>query len=122
MRLLLAVTGFAALALTVTGYTAAHYAGEYQKAQQSLHAMREASAKADLDAKTRYQSVPELRSVQRFGAPYNVTVVCEVTGSSEGAGGRRVPLSLQAGVRPGDLYVKTCRGLASTDPVPAPSS
>lgn len=53
--------------------------------------------------------VPSLRTSQSYGAPYNVTIVCTVAGSSEGQDDDRVPLDPDGAPRPGDLYVKTCR-------------
>lgn len=93
------------LAVTTVAFGVGFYAA--QRNATAANSKLKARDRLAEQTAERLLPVPSLRSVQRYGAPYNVTITCTVAGSSDGPD-RRAPLDLSAGPRPGDVYVKTC--------------
>jgi hypothetical protein len=98
----------------VLGYLALHDRAAAQHARAELTALQESVAAEARASKATRLPVPGARTVSEYHSPFNVRVVCDVTGSVRGANGARLPLNLSAAPKPGDLYVKTCRGFALT--------
>jgi hypothetical protein len=101
-------------ALVVLGYFALHNRTEAQHAHAELVALKQSVAAEAQASKATHLPVPSTHTVTEYHSPYNVRVVCDVTGSVRGANGVRLPLNLNVAPKPGDLYVKTCRGFALT--------
>ncbi len=97
--------GCAFLTVTTIAFGVAFYSA--QRYANTANAKLEARDRLAEQTAERLLPVPSLRTVQAYGAPYNVTITCTVAGSSDG-GNSRVPLDLSGGPRPGDVYVKTC--------------
>lgn len=95
------VLGVYATGMTVGYVAAARYA-------QTANGRLEAAERLDVKAADVFRPLPEARTVDVFGAPYNVTITCTVEGSALRNGGR-VPLDLGREPLPGDVYRKTCR-------------
>ena len=112
MRLAVAVAVIAGFVVTVTGYTTLHYRGLYNTEMAQKHA-RSVLA---VEYRDRWRKVPQSFTSVTFGAPYNVSLKCRVTGSAEGPNDTRVPLDLGRAAKPGDVYRKTCVATAPTDP------
>jgi len=97
--------------VVVLGYAAVHEAALAHDAQRRLADAQRSTATAERAKGGIFQAVPGSRTVSDYGAPYNVRVVCTVAGSVNGPHATRRPLDLHGTPRPGDVYVKTCRGL-----------
>ena len=106
MRLIAAVCVAAFLTVYGIAVTVAYLSAS--SAEQHAQAKLDAAVLLQDQAAAARIPVPSLRTVQAYGAPYNVTITCTVAGSSEATAGR-VPLDPDGAPRPGDLYVKTCR-------------
>jgi len=96
--------------VVVLGYAAVHEAALAHDAQRRLADAQRSTATAERAKGRMFQAVPGSRTVSDYGAPYNVRVVCTVSGSVGGRNESRRPLDLTSKPRPGDVYVKTCRG------------
>jgi hypothetical protein len=96
--------------VVVLGYLAIHNAAAARDAERRLGDLQRSTAAAESARAGMYRAVPHSRTVSDYGAPYNVRVVCTVAGSVGGPNGTRRPLDLKGTPRPGDVYVKTCRG------------
>jgi hypothetical protein len=81
--------------------------GELNRAQTQLERERNADASAAARAKRVYRPVPGSSTTADHGPPWNVHIVCVTTGSVRNGA---APLDLNVGPRPGDMYVRTCRG------------
>lgn len=94
------------LTVSTLTFAAAFFAADRYGDKQ--HRQVEAFQRFHDDQQARLLPVPSLASTSVYGAPYNLTIKCEVAGSSEGQNGSRVPLDVDGGPRVGDVYVKTC--------------
>ena len=98
--------------LVILGYIAQYNAQAARDARARLEALQRSTTAAERARKALYRPVPHSRTVNVFGAPFNVRVVCTISGSVRAKDGTRKPLDLAAKAQPGDVYVKTCRGYA----------
>jgi len=106
----------------LAGYVAVHNLHAARDARERLADLQRSIAAKERSREQLLQAVPNSRTVSDYGAPYNVRVVCTVAGSVNGPHATRRPLDLHGTPRPGDVYVKTCRGLprpAKTDAGPS---
>lgn len=97
--------------LVFAGYTAVHYRGEYRSLEASVRAENRLRDATSRKMTALFQPAPSGRSSQDLGAPFNVTIVCSISGSTV-RNGARVPLDLNAAPGVGDVYRKTCYGVA----------
>ena len=96
--------------VVVLGYVAVHNAAAARDAERRLTELQRSTAAAEQSRARLYQPVPGSRTVTDYGLPYDVRVVCTVSGSVKGNAATRTPLDLKKTPRSGDVYVKTCRG------------
>lgn len=96
--------------VVVLGYVAVHNAAAARDAERRLADLQRSTAAAERSRAQLYRPIPKSRTVSDYGPPYDVRVVCTVAGSVRGPNETRRPLDLTGTPRPGDVYVKTCRG------------